>query len=331
MINSHILAAPGAFVGVPRGGFDVCFFALGYESRCTHLMALKEASRVAVALPFVTNADAQFEENRRLFASAGVSIADLHDESDFASAFTSTLARAFHGRRNRSLAIDISSLTRSRLAACVSVLHKLAAGSKSPVHARFYYSPAAFEAPPSQAPSVLVAEAVAPRFKGRLRRSSIPLGAVIGLGYEPQRALGAFELLEPARAWAFKPISQDVRYSDALNLANEQLIDSVGRNRVFPYPVGDPASTFSAVESFVFSMMDEYRLVLIPMGPKIFALVCLLVALVDSANAPAVWRVGERAYQSPLDAVSDGSLVYLDTQFDAKGVSVFPGGSSDLV
>jgi hypothetical protein len=207
------------------------------------------------------------------------------------------------------------------MAATVVELQRFAVRQRHDLSVTFVYSPAEFAPPPAVPSQSLQAGPVTDEFKGRLRRSSLPIGAIIGLGYEPQRALGAFELLEPSSAWAFRPVSHNPQFNSTVEQANSQLLALLGAGSVFPYAVRSGAELIHSLESFVFVIAPDNRVVLIPMGPKIFALACLLVALDRSPERPAVWRVGEDRYVDPPNVSEDGSVVAVEATFR----STWPG------
>lgn len=288
--------------------YDLALVALGFESRARHLVERGLSASRIVAFPFDAHKVLAYEANEAIMRDAGVRILPIAADADVRAACVA-LVEALGPSETVRIAVDISSFSRVRLAEIVLGLQQVAGSLAGSLRVDFYYSPGIFAEPPSLAPSVLSAAPVAVGYHGLLQRSSIPVGAVFGLGYEPQRALGAFELLEPTRAWAFKPRGEDDRYAAAVQSANEQVLKSLGTDFVLEYDVWDAAGTYYALDSFTFSMRDQYRLVLVPMGPKVFALCCLLIGVDASGPKPAVWRVGERVYSSPVDVRPSGSLV----------------------
>src|SRR5205807_2329365 len=97
------------------------------------------------------------------------------------------------------------------------------------------------------------------------------------------------EHLQAAEVWTFKPHSPEEAYTQALDVANRTLLSSVRAERRMLYEVSDPLTLVSRLESLSFGLSQEFNVVLLPFGPKLFAIVALLTA----AARPnlAVWRV----------------------------------------
>jgi hypothetical protein len=295
---------------------DLFFGAVGYEERSIYTFGILGRRRASHMFVYPNGGDTEVkrrvESVERLGARTHVCATDL----DFARTFSSVL-RGVSNSRIRSVGIDISSLGRRRIAHIVA---ELSAPNALPegCQVEFYYAPGKYQAPQKNPSSSLVADAVTDRFRGALRSLSLPLAAVIGLGYEPFRAIGVFELLEPGQTWAFFPESEDENYESALLSANRLLRNSLSPSSVLDYPVLRPSEAYKRLESLVVNASDDHRIVLVPMGPKIFAVCCLLLGLDSRIPAPAVWRVGERFANHPVPVEPRGQIVGLRTVSDSS-------------
>lgn len=292
--------------------YDLAVVSIGYERRSTHLLRRGLTAGKTLGIAFDQLHIHSFDSNLEIAEESGCDIRFAGGQED-AGHLLLEEAELFDGGAH--LAIDISSMTRKRMASLLLALDQLAGTEIEKLVVDFFYSPAAYLDPPTEPVGTLRAGPLGPEFAGRLRRTSLPVGAVIGLGYEPLRALGAFELLEPTRTWAFRPISPDQRYSEALDAANEQICELIGLDSVLEYDLLSGVEMLYSLESFVFAVQSDYRLVLLPMGPKIFALACLLIGLDSGAERPAVWRVGEVDYHQPSDVIESGSVVGIRVDF----------------
>lgn len=288
--------------------YDLFLCALGFEDRSTFILRSGIDAERRAAFPFNSMRVGAFRNNLQVARAVGAEVHESESDDRFRALMANLLASATRAHESATIAVDISSFTRVRLAHIVKAL-EVASGSTR-IEVDFLYAPARFSPPPTTVEGMLEAGPVTPEFRGSMRRVSIPLTAVIGLGYEPQRALGAFELLEPADTWAFLPSSDNRRYDESLQTANSSLLDLIPDGQVLTYNVRDAADTYYRLESFVFTMKTHNRLALVPMGPKIFALCCLLIGANHEAARPAVWRIGERA-QSVHESEADGHIVAL--------------------
>lgn len=300
----------------PADRYDLLIYAIGYEARSTYV--LKQGIRGARSLgfAFTTSTVMHFDANLAFAREHGSGILSPGSDVEFGSAVRSAVEVALQGIEAPRICVDISSFTRARIARLL-VEFEIAAKARPDMIVDFLYVPAAFEPPPEiGSAGVLSASPVLARFRGSLRRASIPIAAVFGLGYELQRAIGALELIEPSQAWAFVPSSDDPRFTDAVTDANRQLIASIGSGACLPYPVLDPLESYYLLDSFLFSVREWNRVVLLPMGPKIFALCCLIQGLSTAEARPAVWRVGARSEGLPLESEPRGQIVGLTVRFE---------------
>jgi hypothetical protein len=297
--------------------YDLLLIALGYETRSSHLLRLGMNARKIVAIPFDTNREGAFESNRRIAESRQAEFAAPTTES-ISATVTDAVAAAVDGvgvGRECNISVDISSFTRSRLARIVNALHSSSQSSGRELVVDFFYSPAEFVPPTEGSQARLSMSPIGAGFAGTLRRSDLPLAVIFGLGYEPQQALGAYEMLEPSSTWAFFPQGIDDRYSELVTHANGHILQIAENARVVPYSLDVPASLYQSLESLVFSLSSESRVLLLPMGPKIFGLACLLVAIGEGSWRPAVWRVGQAEHVDIRDAIEQGPVTSLTARF----------------
>jgi hypothetical protein len=305
--------------------YDLAVVSVGYERRSSHLLRCGLDAKTLLAVAFEHLQVMSFDDNMEQARRAGAEVRYAGTDEDMSPLLAEwSSATTFAAGEAVRIAVDISSMTRQRLSSMILELERLHLQLERDVEVDFFYSPAAFTRPSVHQSGSLVAGPVRPEFAGRLRRTSLPVVAVIGLGYEPQRALGVFELLEPARAWAFRPNSEDRRFVEALARSNEALLRSLGDGAVLDYWVSSGVEILYALDSFLFSLEKSHRVVLLPMGPKIFALACLLLGLDRRAERPAVWRVGEARYGDPVDVAEDGSIVGIRVTFSESGVPTAP-------
>ncbi len=299
--------------------YGLTVMSIGYERRSSYLLRSGLRGRVNYSYAFEAPRGGAYRSNADLYQSAGYSILEV-PEGSYGSDLESRVVDA--GEAN--VAVDISSMTRRRLAATVLALNRAAVRARVSLEVDFYYCPAMFVQPDLDSVGVLRAGPL-PGFEGPLRRASLPVGAMIGLGYEPHRALGIIEYLEPSAAWAFIPQST-ADYEREVQAANESVLTLIPLDKQLRYSIDDPAGTVYALDSFVFAAGERRRIVLVPMGPKVFTLAALLVGLQSGYKRPAVWRVGESIHRKPAIAEEDGRVIGLRVRF-SEGGSGLPVGA----
>lgn len=94
-----------------------------------------------------------------------------------------------------------------------------------------------------------------------------------------------------------------------LNGLNFRLIDKLHRNRVFSYAIRDLKKIDSLLTNLCLNLRLNYKIILAPLGPKPFALCCLIL----SARYPdiEVWRVSAGSSESVYNREPFGEpLIY---------------------
>lgn len=299
--------------------WDVLVGAVGYEHRSRHVpLTWAERSQLRIASAFDTHKTLSYADNWRALADRGFNIEE-HAEGEIRYWLYKHLldieARSDAPLR---LGIDVSSFSRSRLAQLILAAADIA--MIRDVTIDFGYAPATF-IPPAEADTIIeVLGPVTPEFAGWTDEPETPTTCIIGLGYEPERAVGALEYLEPVGAWAFTPTGVDDRYDSSLERANETVWDANPRPVRIVYGVDQPLWTFVQLESLVFGLKRMTRPVLVPFGPKIFAAMCLLAALAHQPET-AVWRVSGGQSEEPLDRKAIGPVHHISATLCARDPS----------
>ena len=291
------------------GESELLVATLGFEQRArffSEMYAPRAKRRVACG--FCYGQVLAYSENRSYFEREGFEIFQIADE-EHGDLVERLLVESVG--KDEGVLIDISSMSRPRIAAWVQALARR--GASDAVSATFVYSLANFGGPPRrEVPNVYVGP-VLPAFAGWTMHPERIVSAVVGLGYEQDRALGAIEFLEADEVWALVPQSELHEYEPAVAAANELLLRSVPRSRQLCYRVEDAADCFVLLESLVAALEGDRSPVLLPFGPKIFSLCCLLVGAVHR-NLP-VWRVSGGHLELEVDRIASGSGVALGVDF----------------
>lgn len=291
--------------------YDLFISVLGYESRSSFLArggTIK--AKAVVALAFPEEDYAEYLDNKRFLTNAHFSIVPKERAKGVLAGAVGQHIK--HSRAAFSVLIDISSMSRPMLAELVHILSSI--GGDAGVLASFVYLPAEFTKGSAEHPPVAVSEPVTPEYAGWTTAPERAITAVVGLGYEHDLALGALEFLEPTAAWAFIPGGEDRRYDDAVNEANRNLEAMLLEERSMRYLVDQPTRTYASLENLVYGLLQHSRPILIPFGPKIFSLCCLLVATVYAPEV-TVWRVSGASLARPGDRKASGKVISMRVRF----------------
>ncbi len=280
--------------------------SVGYEKRSRQI---PEALGITgAAIPFATRRKLEFEPNLKFFKSSGWDLLSV-EESDCYTAVSDWLRSLLSGLDEPvRVAIDVSSMSRDRIADVVEGVFDLPLSAELDVD--FLYTPAKFQPPPEEGeqPPVFSVAPVSGYFAGWWSALDKPLYVVVGLGYELERAASALDVLEPETTQIYVPIGTDERYFEAVQTANQGLIDvpNLEPNEIH-YEVADPFACFRRLEASIARLEDENRIALVPLGPKIFALIMTLTAALHPVTTQVI-RVSAGDRQKAVPQESDGSL-----------------------
>ncbi|MCC4115350.1 hypothetical protein LLG90_08325 [Aromatoleum toluclasticum] len=290
----------------PSADLDVFIAACGYEGRArTTAQEFHSTAKKKLAIGFGSQHELEYKANSEWFESAGFELIEV-DDGAFRETVDQYLLHCASERSVMDIEVDISCFNRFRLAHLVDALRSLPIPE---VKVTFRYSIAEFTPPfEDMAPTVTV-EPVIPQFAGWTTRPDRPPAAIVGLGYEPNKAIGIVDHLEINNAtWAYYPLGPVPEYYQRVLEANRSLLDIIQADgRCQPYDLNEPAQLFNGMNSLVDMLKPHFNAVLIPFGPKLFALVTLLVA--SSHDDVGVWRVSSGSLETPVNRKPSGHIV----------------------
>ena len=278
--------------------------ACGFEHRSISISKLATGPRERVAICFEEwPSDIARPKNEKEFNRLGFRL--LSAAGSDSRGVQRIVEEAMNAAESsRSIAFDISSMTRAWHGAIIRQLRTAEAAGE--METFFTYVPAEFKPPSLHVPPN---EIVAPvdGFSS-LATPNLPIAAVIGLGYERERALGLQQFLDPELTLLMVPNSggADPYYAE-LSRNNRGLLDRTDPKWIFEYDLAEPSAAFSTLASVVAGLRESYRVVLTSLGPKIFGILCFLLA--TKFEDVSVWRVSAGAHGKPKDAYADLSRI----------------------
>lgn len=295
--------------------YDLMIATCGYEERARHAASVLRScfSRI-VAPTFADQHVLSFGANKAWFDSQGADTRVISDAGDVDKMrFMIEEARTQSGG-SVSVCLDISSMSRSRLSNWVAALQ--IAASAGDVACDFCYSLASLDQGPGGPQSIEIVEPIGLGFVAAETDPHLPLIAIVGLGFEPDRALGALELLEPreVRVWIPSGRASD-EYASPIRQSNHQLLAELPAGSLFAYDVTDAYGLFVRLESLIDGALRNARAIMVPFGPKIFAAVCLLVSVAQPRSS--VWRITGGSKEAPQERRALGPLVGIRTRFSS--------------
>ncbi|QWP78118.1 hypothetical protein J5226_06900 [Lysobacter sp. K5869] len=273
---------------------DLAVAACGYETRsryvleCTDINASKK-----ISFGYGHGEELAFEENRKAYLGSGFNFEAVHDEA-FEARIQRLVAEARIGKDSISVFLDISCFTRLRLAQIVEALM-----TTGPFVLDVFYSLAAFSRPSEVEPTNQFLCPVSGGLSGWTGDATKAVVLVSGLGYEQMMALGIIEHIDPYEVWLFFPQSPLKSYDAAVSKSNALLLREISESNVLTYPVMDGPVLLRKLLPLVGSLRTEYRCILMPLGPKIFAFCALLAGC--AYRDVSVWRASAGKHYQPRD------------------------------
>jgi hypothetical protein len=290
--------------------YDLIIAACGYEERCTNVAKkISDNARKKVCLRFSDRLLHNYEDNLAWFKDKGFEIYSF--EEDYNSEFLNNQLLSLELDDSPDyikVAVDYSSMNRKMLAKLIIDLSAQLVSLKIDVH--FLYSPSKFSPPEEQEQFITVTGPVLPEFAGKLSDPNLPTVALAGIGYEFERTLGVLEYLEPAKVKVFIPKGCDSRFDDEVKSLNEDLFDYISDEDIIEYNLTDVFGLFKTLESLCYGLLAWSRPVMIPLGPKPFTLISLIVSVIFDYR-PVVWRVTDDQNAPPSDRIATGEIIAL--------------------
>lgn len=276
--------------------------ASGYETRArafARIAARRIPRRVAIC--FEEQRDIlERRNNDMVFRDYGYEMIDSPGSSPALIERLVQEALGAAGNRRASIAIDISSMTRTWYGAVVRIC--MACMSVEDLKTYFIYVPGKFQPPPLEAPPNEIVRPV--EGFASLALPSLPAALVVGLGYEPERALGLQELLDPKLTVLMVPkFGLGDPFFKHVKRSNADILSRIPEQWIFVYPLDQPRASFRIMESVCSGLEPEFRIVLASLGPKLFGIACFLLA----AKNPriSVWRVSSGSFHPARDILPD--------------------------
>lgn len=307
VLSPHLEFVSGSLLeGIQHDNLDLFVSALGYEPRCTHAPSvLMPNPNVTLAIAFTDRKTKAYEEAHRAYSSMGVEPVSASDQQ--VAALVRDRLHSLPDDGHARIAVDISSLSRLRTALVLEEIYEHAAMHHMTL--QLLYSPAAFTSPSAPVSPLAILEPVTPSYSGAMADPELPIVALVGVGYEEQRGLGVIEFLEASKAWVLVPHGFDSSFDQEVELANSVLLTRMEDRRI-NYDPADPGKLFRAVQSMAHSLRTEYRVIMVPMGPKILSACCMMVSLM-SDDVDAVWRASSGQGEGAKAVEAAGPVVGL--------------------
>lgn len=294
--------------------WDCVFVASGFESRASHLVRSGVISAARkIAFGFSDRATLSRKSNDKVFVSNGFEIVTANGDSSIEIEKQLLSALVIHSAECFRILVDYSCMTREWYAGIINFCRRHVE-YKGRVEITFCYSHSEYRKPKKPSPNSHVgpltgfSSFVLPR---------CPTALIIGLGNESYRGLGIKEYVDAAETYLFyTDPCLDPRFVNSITGANEELFKQVSSDRIYKYAAHSVQQASASLTSLSSGLADRFRLILAPLGPKPFSLLCLLVAL--RLEGTEVWRVSSGKLAKAVDKEALGPITALNVVFSSQ-------------
>lgn len=294
-----------------KGNYDYAFIGLGYEKRCLSSLVNDQISYdQLIAFGYTYFNDVfNYQINKAFLLNKKAVIHELGKDNIYTEIFRIVNALDFSGVVN--VFIDISVMTRQRLSVLLWILcDKLTSGSSLVV----YYKIAQYVAPPKENSPVSFLGPIMPGFNSMKSPGNNPIAVIAGLGYERDKALGAISCIDTDEVFFYIPINTDQNYEEKIYTNNKLLLNNYKKNKVQTYDVTKPYSAYIEMKSLVRALRKDCKILILPLGPKIFTAISILVEK-EYVSDVSVWRVSSEEKEIPIDRDASDELALLRVIF----------------
>jgi len=317
MINITDLSEVTLDDALETRSFDLFLGFLCNESRSVHVLkrSYKKCKHLSMFIAEKLNSESRLPHPRWANKVEKMEVCFENEELDSNSLENLIKNKLDSMENNESpirLLLDISSMPRPIMASLMAAIEDFT--STRQIELVVSYCLAKYTPPPEHNLANKFVGPVHPNFTGFTVDPGHPVAAVVGLGYEKGKALGAVEYLQSSNWWIFVPTSEERKYLKKVQQHNQTIFNVVEHDRTFEYSIHSPLLTLSKLESLVSKLLVGNKTVLLPFGPKIFFFCSLLVSLVHKNCA--VWYVSGETPSVKADISTSAYVMCLSFKFE---------------
>ena len=160
------------------------------------------------------------------------------------------------------------------------------------------YCPAAFDEPAPQFPCIEKLGPISGAFSAFDADPAKPLCLIMGVGFDAGVSMGIISHLEPRLTYCLWGTGVSKEFDVSVKRANFDFEFAGFDTKVLSYDLRDPVGAFQMLESVTYGLRRDYRIVVIPMGPKLFTLHAALIGIAYFGEV-AIWRVQHTRLDPP--------------------------------
>ena len=295
--------------------FDAFISVSGYESRCTYLASKIDLSTVKNKLVLAFNEMKNClhrDYNDDKFRHLGFAFYDVssHEISGLPEIFDKICFD--NPKKSLDILIDYSSMSKVWYHGIINYFTEIEE-ILSNVNLYFSYSPSEY----SKSQTTILNQSFDPILP--IEPGLKPVALIVGLGYEKGRSEELARQLNSKVTFAFyADPAVDQRFVKDVLENNQALLKRINKDQIFKYPIFDLNSINASLTRLCVNMRITHQLVLAPIGPKPFTLMCSIL----SARYPDIklWKVSASGNDIPSDRKPHGEMLVYKVVFTSEEV-----------
>ena len=294
---------------------DIFLGCVGYEERSVFFLSENHICENSKILLFDYKAEGllSYDKNIEIADKCGAERLDDFEE------FLELAKQIIQKSSNSNLLIDVTSIDRGKIGGLLELIFE---NFDRIGQVNFVYCPSKFKPPKKTFDIVNSFGPVLPIFMGNSVYLREKLSLIVGAGYEYGRIIGAIDTLEPERVHCFVPEGTDERFDQAILDANLNFEFLEKKDSITKYDLNETFPLYYDLRRIVEVEVAQRNVMILPLGPKIFATISMIVAMILHPNI-MVWRHSTANPERP-DSVTDveasGNIIQFAFQFSPEGL-----------
>ncbi|NJK86465.1 MAG: hypothetical protein HC906_11345 [Bacteroidales bacterium] len=254
---------------------DYFIAASGYQRRSTFLaeqVRIGDAKKILLTPADGQNPELQ-QKNEEVFAKLGfLSLNTLQNERLEIEKILHQICNETHCK-DLNILVDYSCMTKLSYASIIDFLIRNDLPNER-INLFFSYTPKQINTLPAK----IKVKSLQPIVEFNQKVNQKPTSLIIGLNSNIEPVKEVIERISPSRIFLFVPRFQhDECYHSNISILNGELIERVPSENVFKYPANQPDQIISMLTSVCLDQRLDSNVILIPHGPKTFALSSILL------------------------------------------------------
>ena len=257
---------------------DFFIAASGYQKRCTYLaenLCLTNTEKLLITFDEKHRPELR-SENERVFKDLEFySITSAPDDNTEIEKLLGKMCSVI-SRQELNILIDYSCMSKVWYATIIDFFIRNEPGARR-INIYLSYTPKKNNAFPVKSKWKSL-DPVLPQSKKE--KKGVPVSLVTGINSNLEPSLDLIEEVKPANIFAFVPsFSHDTEYYNKLMDFNRPLLEKIRPEKILKYPAQRPDQICSMLTSVCLDLRIDHDVLLVPQGPKTFALSAILLSM----------------------------------------------------